>query len=347
VKRPLPIIGAPMAGGISTPELVAAVSDAGGLGFLPAGYLTAERVRDDIQKLRAITDAPFGLNIFMGGPDSADAAAIDRYAQTLRGEAQRLGVELGQPRFDDDHYADKLAVALQERPAVVSFTFGCPSEQEINELRAAAIEVCVTVTSPEEAEIAAAAGADSLVLQGTEAGGHRGYFNDDGSNPEASTMALIASISAQMTLPLIAAGGIMDRDGAQAALAAGAQAVQVGTALMLAPEAGTAAVHRSAFADTGGTRLTRAFTGRTARGIVNRFMDEHEADAVRGYPQIHHVTSPVRAAAKAQGDSSALHLWAGTGYRDARELPAGEIVAALAGRDRADGLERRGGPAVR
>ena len=338
MKRPLPIIGAPMAGGVSTPELVAAVSDVGGLGFLPAGYLSDERVRDDIHKLRAITDAPFGLNIFMGGPNTADAAAIESYAATLAGEAQRLGVELGQPRFDDDHYADKLALALAERPAVVSFTFGCPSEQQIAELKTAGIEVSVTVTSPEEAQIAAAAGADSLVLQGTEAGGHRGYFNDDGSNPEASTAALIASISAQTKLPLIAAGGIMDRGGVEAALAAGAQAVQVGTALMLAPEAGTAAVHRAAFTDTRGTRLTRAFTGRTARGIVNRFMDEHEADAVRGYPQIHHVTSPIRGAAKAQGDASALHLWAGTGYGDARELPAGEIIAALAGLDRRGAL---------
>ncbi len=331
MNRPLPIIGAPMAGGISTPELVAAVSNAGGLGFVPAGYLTPERTREQIRKVRELSDEPFGLNIFVAGAEDGDPARIARYARTLEPEAERLGVRLGEPRFEDDHYEAKLELAVEERPAVVSFTFGCPSKTQITRLRAVGIEVSVTVTCPEEAGLAAAMGADSLVLQGTEAGGHRGYFSDDGACGEYGLAALIAAVAECATVPLIAAGGIADRDGVAAVLRAGAQAAQVGTALLLAPEAGTAAAHREVLGGDAGTRLTRAFTGRTARGIMNRFIEQHDHDAVRGYPQVHHVTAPIRAAAKAQGDASALHLWAGTSYRSTRAAPAAEIVAELAG----------------
>jgi nitronate monooxygenase len=289
-----------------------------------------DRLRDDIAKVRALTTQPVGVNIFVPGEDDADETAVARYALTLQPDVQRLGIALGEPRFEDDHYAQKVALVRELRPAVVSFTFGCPSALDVANIKDAGVEVWVTVTNPDEADIAAAAGADALVVQGSEAGGHRSYFTDDDA-PDLVLLGLLAAVRECAGLPLIAAGGVSDRAGVLAALAAGATGVQVGTALMLTPEAGTAPVHRAAFASDNGTRLTRVFTGRTARGIVNRFMDDHDADAVRAYPQIHHLTQPLRAAAKVQGESSVLHLWAGQGYQQARPEPAGQVVADLAG----------------
>jgi nitronate monooxygenase len=168
------------------------------------------------------------------------------------------------------------------------------------------------------------------VAQGTEAGGHRAYFRDDGEQEEYGLLTLLRLLDAVTDLPLVATGGLVDGPGIAAVLVAGAAAAQLGSALMLTPEAGTSAPHRARLAEPGPTRLTRAFSGRSARGIVNRFMDEHDADAPRAYPHVHHLTSPLRAAARAHGDSDAINLWAGQGHAAARERPAGEIVRALA-----------------
>lgn len=326
----VPIIQAPMAGGASTPALAAAVGEAGGLGFLAAGYKTPGAVADDIAELRAATDAPFGVNIFSGSGTEARVDVVTAYARSLAAEARRYDVALGDPRFDDDAYAAKVELVIQESVPVVSFTFGCPAPEIIAALHEHDIAVWVTVTSPEEAALAEQAGADALVAQGTEAGGHRGYFSDAGAHEEYGLLVLLRLLRAQSARPLVATGGLMDGLGIAAALVAGASAAQLGSAFMLTPEAGTSQPHRVRLAAPGVTRLTRAFSGRTARGIVNRFMDEHDADAPRAYPQVHHLTSPLRAAARAAGDPEAINLWAGQGHAAAHARPAAEIVRALA-----------------
>jgi nitronate monooxygenase len=326
----LPIVQAPMAGGASTPALAAAVGRAGGLGFLAAGYKTAEAVADDIAQLRAAGDAPFGVNIFVPPTEQAPDHVVAAYAQTLAADAKRHQVAPGEPRFDDDAYAGKLELVIRERVPVVSFTFGCPAPETVAALHDTDIAVWVTVTSPEEGGLARDAGADALVAQGTEAGGHRAYFSDAGEHEEYGLLVLVRLLSAAPGPPLIATGGLMDGPAIAAALVAGASAVQLGSAFLLAPEAGTSEPHRARVAAPGVTRLTRAFSGRTARGIVNRFMDEHDADAPSAYPQVHHLTSPLRAAARAAGDADAINLWAGQGHAVAQARPAGEIVRTLA-----------------
>jgi nitronate monooxygenase len=252
------------------------------------------------------------------------------YARTLAGEAARHGVSLGEPRFDDDAYEAKLELVMRERVVVVSFTFGCPAAETVATLHDNGIAVWVTVTSPAEAALALDAGADALVAQGTEAGGHRAYFSDEGEHEEYGLLVLLRLLRAQTAVPLVATGGIMDGPGIAAALVAGASAAQLGSALLLTPEAGTAVPHRARLAVPAVTRLTRAFSGRTARGIVNRFMDDHDADAPRAYPQVHHLTSPLRAAARAAGDAEAINLWAGQGHASAQARPAGELMRELA-----------------
>lgn len=326
----LPIVQAPMAGGPSTPALAAAVGEAGGLGCLAAGYKTPDRLAEDIAELRAATAAPFGVNLFSPSEDEAPADVVAAYARTLAGDADRRGVSLGDPRFDDDGYAAKLELVTRERVPVVSFTFGCPAPETVAALHDHDIAAWVTVTTPAEAALAQHAGADALVAQGTEAGGHRAYFSDAGEHEEYGLVVLLRLVREQSALPLIATGGLMDGPAIAAALVAGASAVQLGSALMLTPEAGTSEPHRARLAVPGVTRLTRAFSGRTARGIVNRFMEEHDADAPRAYPQVHHLTSPLRAAARAAGDGDAINLWAGQSHASAQARPAGELVRALA-----------------
>ncbi len=326
----IPIVGAPMAGGPSTPALAIAVSQAGGLGFLAAGYRTAEALAGDVAEVRASTRAPFGVNIFFPGGAAADPDVMAAYARRIAPEAAAHAAALGEPRFGDDAYAAKLEVVLRERVPVVSFTFGCPSPATVDALHARDIAVWVTVTEPAEAALARDAGADALVAQGTEAGGHRAYFRDDIAHEDHGLLVLVRLLRAQSPLPLIATGGLMDGAGIAAALAAGAGAVQLGSALMLTPEAGTSEPHRARIAQPGLTRLTRAFSGRTARGIVNRFMADHHDHAPAAYPEVHHLTSPLRAAARAAGDPEVINLWAGQGHALARPRPAGELVRALA-----------------
>ena len=330
----IPIVGAPLAGGPSTPELTAAVSAAGGLGFVAAGYRSAQDTRSALREVARRTDRPFGLNLFAAGGAAADDEVVERYARELAPETERYGVTLGAPRHDDDGWAEKLAVAAEERPAVVSTTFGCPSSAEVAVLHDAGIAIWVTVTTPAEAAEAASAEADALVAQGAEAGGHRGSF-DDGATGEIGLLALLQLVRAITTLPLIASGGIATGAGIAAALAAGASAVQLGSAFLLATEAGTSDAHRQALAAGGSTALTRAFTGRTARGLRNRFMDDHGDAAPSAYPEIHHLTAPLRAEARRRGDAGALNLWAGQASSLARAAPAGDIVRELADEARA------------
>jgi nitronate monooxygenase len=327
---PTPIVLAPLGGGPSTPELAAAVSEAGGLGFLAAAYLSAGEAARRIGATRELTSGPFGVNVFAPVPGPADPESYAGYVDRLAAWARGRGLDVGEPRFTDDGYGEKVALLLADPVAVVSFTFSCPDAALVERLHAVGSEVWVTVTTADEAAVAVAAGADALVAQGAEAGGHRGSFADDGGATAIGLLPLLQILASRTELPLVASGGVATGGAIAALLCAGARAVQLGTAFMLCPEAGTAEVHRAALRSDGPTALTRAFTGRTARGIRNGFMDEHDAGAPFAYPEIHYVTAPARAAARAAGDASAVNLWAGEAHELARELPAGELVRALA-----------------
>ena len=333
-----PVVLAPLAGGPSTPELTAAVSEAGGLGFLAAGYLSAAQLAERLAAVRARTGRPFGVNLFVPQPPAQPAVAVARYAATLAHEARTAGVELGVPAHDDDDFAAKAALLIDSPPAVVSFTFGLPEESLVRRLRAAGAEVWITVTTPEEALTAAGLGVDALVVQGGEAGGHRG---GPGDQPEQvlGLLALLQLVRAAVDLPLVAAGGIATGAAIAAVLTLGARAASLGTAFLDCPEAGTSSLHREALHGSRPTALTRAFTGRTARGIANRFLLEHSADAPAAYPELHHLTAPLRAAGRTAGNAEVVNLWAGQAYPLVRPLPAGELVATLA-TETADALSR-------
>jgi nitronate monooxygenase len=332
------IIAAPMGGGPSTPQLAAAVSNAGGLGFLAAGYKSAAATSEDIGTLRRLTSAPFGLNVFVPSRPPIDEQALMRYAARLHPEAERYGTNVGEQRWTDDEWDAKLAVVREQGVPIVSFTFGCPPGSVVEDLHAGTTAVWCTVTGPEEAIMARDAGVDALVVQGAEAGAHRGSFNDaDGEG--IALLPLLRLVASAVDLPLVAAGGIADGAGVAAVLAAGAQAAQIGTAFLRCPEAGTSAVHRQALTRGGRTATTRAFTGRSARGIVNRFMSEHGGEAPSAYPHVHYMTAPLRAAAREKGDPDGVNLWAGQAFVLAEEAPAADLVqkwsadarAALAG----------------
>ncbi len=334
-----PIVQAPMAGGPSTPALAAAVSGVGGLGFLAAGYKPVDAVRAALDELRSLVadDVAFGVNVFAPPGHGSGAAEVAAYADTLTGEATRHSVELGVPRWDDDRYADKLDLLIHEAVPVISFTFGCPSREDVDRLHEADVAVWVTVTTPSEAHAARVVGADALVVQGVEAGGHRGGF-DDAAPGDIGLLALLQLVRAAVgdRLPLVAARGVATGHAVAAVLAAGAAAAGLGTAFMLCPEAGTAPAHREAIArGVAPTALTRAFTGRAARGIVNRFLREHSDDAPSAYPEVHNLTAPLRAAARARGDTDGFHLWAGQAYRLSEAVPAADLVEQLAQQARA------------
>jgi nitronate monooxygenase len=323
-----PIVLAPLAGGASTAELTAAVSEAGGFGFLASGYLTPEALEERIARVRELTEAPFGINLFVPGDPDASTPGLEDYLARIAREAGRYGAELGEARYDDDGFAQKLELVAAHRPTVASFTFGCPETDSIAALREAGIEVWVTATTTSEAGAAEQAGADALILQGSEAGGHRGSFRDGDDEP-LSTLVLLRLVAERSRLPLIATGGLSDGPAVAAVLAAGAAAAQLGTAFLRADEAGTESVYRDALSSQTPTALTRAFSGRRARGIVNRFMTQHSSDAPAAYPQIHYATSPLRAAARKRGDPDGFNLWAGQAHELAPSGPAAEIVQSI------------------
>lgn len=316
-----------MAGGPSTPALAAAVSGAGGLGFLAGGYQAPKDLEAGISATRSLTPEPFGVNLFLVAETPVAPGAVDGFAAELRREEARHGATLGRPRFDDDGFDAKLEIILAERPAIVSFTFGCPSQEVVESLHASEIAVWITVTNPEEARQAEAAGGDALITQGVEAGGHRGSFSDLDGDGDFSLLPLLRLVAAGTELPLIASGGIIDGAGIAAAVVAGARAAQIGTGFMRCPEAATSLVHREALAtQSGSTALTRAFTGRRARGILNQFMQDYGGIAPSAYPHLHYLTAPLRAAARGAQDPDRVNLWAGETYTLALEQPAADLV---------------------
>lgn len=339
----LPVVAAPMAGGPTTPALVAAVLGAGGYGYLAGGYLSAEKLAAQLAELRERSTRPFGVNLFLPpttprGDDEQRRrdADVEAYGRRLAPEAAAVQAELGDPHPGPDPDAGagldaKIAVLAADPPDAVSVTFALPDPQRLAALRALGSTLVATVTGVDEARAAADAGFDGLCVQGTEAGGHRGTHDAAAAPNEAGTLELLAAISRVTALPMIAAGGIADAATARRALEAGAVAVQPGTALLRCPEAGTSATHREALADPAftDTVVTRAFTGRPARALATRFALEHGPAAPAAYPEVHHLTRPMRAAAAAAGDAGRVHLWAGTGFRAAAATPAADVVRAL------------------
>ena len=327
----LPIVQAPLSGGASTPQLTIAASRAGAFGILAAGYLTAERLREDIHQVRSATAAPFGVNLFVPGENLADPERLSSYRERVRAEASRIGAEPGDPKWSDDEWQPKLNLVLMERPAVVSFTFGCPQRALIDELHDAGIEIWVTVTEPGEAELASDVGADAVVVQGVEAGGHRASFVDEDGVGELGLLALLRMVSKRVRLPLVAAGGICDGYAIAAVLVAGARAAQIGSGFLDTPEANTSPPHRDRLRAHGRTALTRAFSGKRARGIVNGFMERNSAEAPAAYPQVHYLTAPMRAAARASGEPDLINLWAGEAYELIDHgVPAEQVIARMA-----------------
>lgn len=324
------IVAAPMAGGASTPALVAAVNEGGGRGFLAAGYLELPALRERIEAVRELTERPFGVNLFVPD-DPADLAVVAAYRERLLPEAVRHGVELpSRIGPDRDGWEAKVEALLADPVPVVSYTFGLPSPAEAAAFRAVGTYQIGTVTTPAEARAAAEAGMDALCVQGPEAGGHRGTHRAADVPGTVPLLQLLAAVRAVTSLPLIAAGGLVDGAAIAAALGAGAAAAQLGTAYLRTDESGANPLHQNALVThRGGTTVTRAFTGRPARGLRNAFIDRYDPYAPTAYPEVHHLTHPLRTAATRRGDLTAMHLWAGTGHLLARTGPAAELTAEL------------------
>lgn len=332
-----PIIQAPMAG-VSTPALAAAVSEAGGLGSLGLGASTLDQARSAIEATRTLTSQPFNVNVFCHAPPQRDAereAAWIRHLGPLHAE---LGIDAPDslvPAYASYLEDDDMATLLLDlKPAVVSFHFGIPSRGHIRALQAAGIITLATATNLQDAEKVEAAGIDAIVAQGIEAGGHRGDFDPAEVDEGLSTSVLLRLLVQKTRLPLVAAGGIMDGAGIRAALDQGAVAAQLGTAFVLAPESSASTAYRLALKSprAARTRLTRAISGRRARGIVNRMIVHCETDAPEppDYPVAYDAAKQIFGAAGKQGvDDLAAH-WAGQGALLAREMPAAELVALLA-----------------
>ena len=324
-----PLVLAPMAGGPSTVALAAAAAEGGVFPFLAGAYLSPERLAADIEELRASSPHPFGVNVFAPSPDHPSMLEdARRYAALLAPWAASAGVELGEPRYDDDRFRAKVDVLVGAAPAVVSFAFGWPPAEVVERLQAVGTLVWVTVNDPTEADWATELGVDGLVAQGWEAGGHRGGPVDTGAS-QLPVRDLVAAVRSRTSLPVVAAGGVVDGAGAAELLDLGATAVALGTAFLACPEAGTAAVHVHALSHRDRTVVTRAFTGRSARALATTWTELFSEAAPAAYPHVHHVTAPLRAHGKATGEAELVHLWAGTGHRQARAVPAVELARAL------------------
>lgn len=327
-----PVFAAPMAGGPSAAELVVNVSRAGHFAQLAAGYKTVEAMADEIAQVRARGAELFGVNLFVPSPVPISRADYQAYSERLASIAAQLGQRLPPPREDDDHWEEKVAAVVADPVPVVSFTFGLPDVGVVRRLRAAGTFTLQTVTSAAEARAAQEAGVDGVTVQGFAAGGHSGIWNGSLRPLDVSLSELVREVRSVTALPLFAAGGVSRVEQVRDLLSTGADAVVVGTALLLADEAGTSPVHRAVLSDARFDRtvLTRAFTGRYARALANDFTREFSNVAPSGYPALHHLTRGIRSAASAAGDSGLAHLWAGEGWRDTKPGPVAEVLGRLA-----------------
>ncbi|MFC4426406.1 NAD(P)H-dependent flavin oxidoreductase [Deinococcus navajonensis] len=332
-----PIIQAPMAG-VSTPQLAAAVSNAGGLGSLGIGASTAAQAREMIEATRALTARPFNVNVFCHAPAQRDAAREAAWLRYLGPLFAEVGLDVPEALneiyrpFPQDR--ETLDLLLELCPAVVSFHFGLPPKDQLSALRQAGVLTLATATSPHEARLIERAGIDAVVAQGVEAGGHRGVFDPNAMDEGLSTTVLTRLLVRQTRLPVIAAGGIMDGPGIRAALDLGAAAVQLGTAFLLCPESGAHPAYRANLKSDRGatTRLTSVISGRPARGLVNRLIAYGEASgspAPAAYPVAYDAAKQLHAAAAKQGSHEFAAQWAGQGAPLAREMPAADLLRQL------------------
>ena len=343
----LPIIQGPMTGS-DTPALAAAVSAAGGLGMLGCGMRSPAAMAEAAAAVRQQTDRPFGMNLFVQATPTPDEATVQTAMERLAPLYAELGLQPQRPTQWCEDFAAQFEALLALRPAVASFTFGILTAAQVARLQAVGSTVIGTATTLAEAQAWAAVGADAVCASGMEAGGHRGTFltptqpGATGAAPSLAdfaasmvgTLPLVAQCAQALSIPVIAAGGIMDGRGIAGALALGAQAVQMGTAFLACPESGIGPAYRQALAqaqDTD-TRLTRVFSGRPARGIVNAMMEAlaAEEDRVPAYPVQNALTGALRRTAATQGRTSHLSLWAGQGVGAARPVPAARLMALLA-----------------
>lgn len=328
----IPLVAAPMSGGPTTLAMVSAATRAGALGMLAAGYKTVEAVEAELDKVRA-EGIPFGINLFAPNPLPVDPDSYRTYAGILQKEADQFGVTLPvEPIEDTDRFDEKIALLLDDPVPMVSFTFGIPSRDVIAALRRADTVVVQTVTTPDEAALAHEAGVDMLAVQAAAAGGHSGTLSPRQPLRPVPIVDLVKQVAARVPVPIMAAGGLATPAAVAEVIRAGAAAAVVGTVLLRATESGASATHQAALTDPAysETVITRAFTGRPARGLRNAFIDAHEAQAPLGYPAIHHLTTGMRKAAAAAGKPDYVHLWAGTGYRHATAEPAADILRRLA-----------------
>lgn len=325
----LPVVQAPLAGGPGTPELTAAACEAGALGVVGAGYLDPEDVRSAVRRVRTLTRRPFGVNVFLA------PAAPAQDLSAVRARLAAVAVELGLPADVPPEprglpeTGEQLDVLLEERVPVVSFTFGCPGRATVRALHDRDVVVVVTVGTVAEAREAAATGADAVVAQGSEAGGHRGGWS--GVEPPG-LVALLPAVVDAVPVPVIAAGGLMDGRGVAAALCLGAQMAQLGTAFLRTPEAGTNDAYRAALrASDGATVVTRAFSGRPARGLPNAYLAAIGDEAgLPDFPVLNYLTRPLRTASAERGRADAQSLWAGQGVTAGRDVAVADLVAAIA-----------------
>ena len=330
-----PVILAPMAGGVSTPELALAAGRGGALSFLAGGYLRPEELAEQVRRVGAVQDR-FGVNLFLPPPASAVVATsvIEDYRQLIQPTADRFGLDLAaatdldELRIDDS-FAEKVDYLLANPVPAVSFTFGLPSKAVLDALRERQTVLIATVTNPAEAMQACMADVDVLCVQAASAGGHRGTFGNYAGST-LSLVELLRAVGEVATVPMIAAGGIAGPGEVHQALTAGAIAVQAGTAFLAAAESGAAAVYKAALTAPGAsTAVTRAFSGRFARGISNDFMAEYGSAAPAAYPQVNALTGPLRKAAAAANDPSAMSLWAGQEHQRTSTATAEHIAHEL------------------
>lgn len=330
-----PVIQAPLAGGGDTPALVAAVCEAGALGFIGASYLTPGQIAEASRAVRAQTGRPFGINLFAPLPAPEAPREAGRALERLEAFHAELALPRPElPTLAADSFGEQLAAALESGASVFSFTFGVLPAAALAAIKARGMFVMGTATTVEEAVSLERAGVDAVVTQGSEAGGHRGTFAAAFEAGLVGTMALVPQVVDAVRVPVIASGGIMDGRGIAAALALGASAAQMGTAFLTCHEAGIPEAYKEAIlgAHEDGTRMTRAFSGRPARGIVNRFMTEIDRtpETILPFPLQNTLTRPLRSAAARQGRAEFLSLWAGQAVRLARRQSAADLVARLA-----------------
>jgi len=331
-----PIIQAPMAG-VQGADLAIAVSNAGGLGSLPCGMLAPEAVRSALTQIHAATRRPYNVNFFCHALPEPDVAREAAWREALSPYFAAFGIDPAKVAGGALRapFSAAMAEVLEDfAPPVVSFHFGLPEPALLARVKAWGAQVLGCATTVDEARWLAAHGADAIIAQGREAGGHRGIFLGDDLSTQMGTMALVPQVVEAVDLPVIAAGGIADADGVRAAMALGAAGVQVGTAYLLCPEATTSAIHRAALTgpDAGHTALTRLFSGRPARGIVNRLMRELGPmnPVAPAFPHASGALAPLRAAAEQAGSGDFSPLWAGQNTRGCRAVPAAELTRALA-----------------